>query len=147
MHPESDPLAQHFPSPEELRVLEERWQKGVLKSRVDSILHFTTQNRDELAERLGDAADPSAIVRTLQALIAEKGSAHLAAELKDQIKEMQAEIWYRGERGETDQFKIKQEWTQRHALAWRMWRIKEYLFAAERSSGIIAEQLKRTGTD
>jgi hypothetical protein len=141
MKEQSTPIVDHRPSPEELLVLEERWQKGLLRSRFESLLHFTDIHRDELIDHLGADAAPSAIISRIQELIIESGSAHLAMDLRDQIKEMQAEIWYRGEEGAHDPFLIKQEWTAVYARPWRQWRIKEYLFVAKRSQSPLAEYL------
>ena len=133
-----------YPTAEELRVLESRWNEGALASRVDCLLFFADRHGDEIQRRVGNVSDETALIRAVQELIIESGSLHVPAEVRDEVKEISNEIWYRGERGEYDRDRIQEEWTLRHAPAWRRWRVKEYPFVAERSGPLIAARLART---
>ena len=66
----------------------------------------------------------------------------MAGELKDQKREIENELWYRGEEGNGNRSGIQLEWTARHAAEWRRWRIKEYLFVADRCACEIAALLR-----
>jgi hypothetical protein len=129
--------------PESL-ALERRWYEGRLLLHVDRLMAFVDKNQAEILQLAGANRDVGSLVRATQSLIEQKGSVHLPSELRDQIEEMNAELWYHGEKGDRDSARIKQEWTTLHAANWRRWRIKEYLFIAERCAGEIEARFNRT---
>lgn len=122
----------------ETLALECSWYEGRLLSHVDRLLSFVKANRQKLLEQAGGSVDEQALLNAVKALIRQTGSVDLSAELKDQVKEIHSEIWIRGEKGDYDRRRIQREWTAAHAAAWREWRIKEYLFVADRCAGQIA---------
>lgn len=126
---------------EELLALEQRWFEGKLLERIDRLMLFVENHRNEILSHAAAHRDVGALTEAVKTLILHKGSVHMPSELRDQMREIQAELWYRGERGETDHSRIKQEWTDRHASNWRRWRIKEYLFVADHCAAEIAERL------
>ena len=67
-------------------------------------------------------------------LIQHRGSIHLPSEMADQIKEINNEIWYRGEHGDYNRSKIQEEWAMRYASMWRNFRIKEILFVCDQKA-------------
>ena len=134
MNPKNDdepPLAFEPLTEDELRVLELRWYEGRMLPFADWLFAFVDRNRDEILRLAGGEADPDALLATTRLLIVRRGSVHLAAELTEQMHEIENELWYRGEKGEHDRTGIKLDWTTRHAAAWRRWRIREYLFVAD----------------
>jgi len=112
--------------------LELRWYEGRMLRYAEWLTAFADRHREEILMAAGAAADSAVLLAATKRLIAECGSMHLAGELKDQRREIENELWYRGERGEHDRAGIQQDWTARHAAAWRRWRIQEYLFIADR---------------
>ena len=89
----------------------------------------------------GQIGGTLALLTATKALISQRGSLHMAEELLDQKREMENELWYRGEKGEFDRRRIQQAWTAQHAAAWRQWRVKEYLFVANRCAGQLVATL------
>jgi hypothetical protein len=122
---------------EEQQALEIRWYEGRMLPYVEWIHAFAEKHRAEVLRLAGPHPSPDQLVATVRQLIVQRGSMHMAAELKDQMREMEKELWYSGEKDERARSEIKQRWTTRHAAAWRSWRIKEYLFVA----GLCREQL------
>lgn len=124
-------------TPEEQQALEIRWYEGRMLAYVEWIHAFAEKHRGEILRIAGP--DPSAdqLIAAVKQMIIQRGSMHMAAELKDQMREMEKELWYSGEQDERARREIKQRWTARHAAAWRRWRIKEYLFVV----GLCREQL------
>ena len=125
-------------SAEERAELERRWLKDELRHRHDQVLAFARAQRVEILQLANGSREPAALAAAARRLIARLRSVHQPSEMRDQVREMHNEIWYCGQRGEYDHPRITQEWTARHASSWRRWRIKEYLFLAERSAGEIA---------
>ena len=102
--------------------LELRWYEGGMLLYVERLISFVAQHREEIA--LAAAAnDGASLLAATKRFIAQRGSIHLAAELKDQRQEIENELWYRGENGENCRRGISLDWTARHAAAWRRWRI------------------------
>ena len=71
------------------------------------------------------------IVETIRTCVEESKSVSPAAEMADQINEINNEIWYRGEEGITDRARISEEWTRRYAAQWRNARLQELLFLVQ----------------
>jgi hypothetical protein len=124
----------HFESPDEKEMfaLELRWYEGRMLPYSDWLMAFVDRHREEILRVAKAPRDPAALLAATKQLIVQRGSIHMGSELKDQKHEIQNELWYRGEKGEYDRVRIEQQWTAAHAAAWRSWRIKEYLFVADR---------------
>jgi len=122
--------------------LELRWYEGRMLPYAEWLTAFVERHRDEILLAAGGANEPAALLTATKRLIAEFGSIHLAGELKDQKREIENELWYRGEKGECDRAGIQQDWTARHAAAWRRWRTQEYLFVADRCARQIVALLQ-----
>lgn len=126
----------------ERQLLEQLWQAGRLQRHLDALERFYRQKRDEFKQLLDTTSDNEEIVQIAQYLVAQSGIVDRLTETLDQIKEIESEIWIQGEVGNHDRDKIAEEWTLRHARAWREWRIKEYLYAVERMDSRLAECLE-----
>jgi len=125
-------------SAEERAELERRWSKDELHHRHEQVLAFARAQSAEILQLSNGHRDPAALAAAARLLIARLRSVHQPSEMRDQVREMHNEIWYCGQRGDYDHPRIKQDWTVRHAAGWRRWRIKEYLFLAERCASEIA---------
>ena len=132
MHEHPPLSALEPPCEAELRTLEARWQEGRYRDYVEMLTVFVERHRDEIRQLAGEARDPGALLHAAKRLIAQHGSVDIRSELRDQVGEIHNEIWYRGETGYYDRNGIQQEWTIRHAPAWRRWRLKEYCFVVDR---------------
>jgi hypothetical protein len=128
---------------EERRVLELRWTQGRLQAHVERLLAFAERRRDEILAAVGSDLDPAALVRATKWLVVRQESVHAPSEMRDQVREIHDEIWIRGERGDYDRERIKHEWTSKHAAAWRRWRVKEYIFVADRCTADLVNRLTR----
>lgn len=122
---------------EEHQALELRWYEGRMLPYMEWIHAFAEKHRAEILRIAGPGASPEQLVAAVKQLIVQRGSMHMAAELKDQMREMEKELWYSGEKDERARSEIKQRWTVRHAAAWRRWRLQEYLFVV----GLCRDQL------
>ena len=125
----------------EFTALETSWANGKLRRHVERLLTFVERNRGDILRLAGDACDGEALLSTTKRLIVQAGSVHPPSEMRDQAREIQDEIWICGERGEYDRTNIAHEWTSRHAANWRRWRLKEYLFVADRCAEDIVARL------
>ena len=128
----------------ELFALELLWYEGRMLPHSEWLMAFMDRHREEILRMAGAQRDPRALLAATKQLIVQRGSIDMGSELKDQKQEIQNELWYRGEKGEHDRVRIEQQWTAEHAAAWRRWRIKEYLFVADRCVERIAAELLHT---
>lgn len=126
---------------EEVGKLEMEWRDGKLTSHQAHILKFADQNRDAILRRTSGEMDEPSVVKATRQMIAELGTIQPAAELRDQIQEIQNTIWFGGQRGDYDHARIKREWTEHHAANWRRWRIQQYLLVVERLGSELAHRL------
>lgn len=135
-----DPRLQ--PQAHERQLLEQLWHSGRLQRHLDALERFYREKRKDFKQLLDTTSDNDQIVLIAKYLVAQNGIVDRLAETLDQIKEIEAEIWIQGETGNHDREKIAAEWTQRHARAWREWRVKEYLYAVEQMEDRLAECLE-----
>jgi hypothetical protein len=127
---------------DERRTLEQSWAEGRLSRHVEQILAFLDRQKEDILRLTGGSPDPVEILRTTKRMIVQAGTLHPQSEMKDQIRAIHDEIWIRGEKGDYRRERITEDWTQKHAPAWRRWRIKEYLFVADRCVIPIVGRLK-----
>lgn len=120
---------------EETKIIEGLYKAGQLNNICAHLLEFVSRHKEEIkaiASR-SSRADNGAVDATKQ-LIQHRGSIHLPSEMADQIKEINNEIWYRGEHGDYNRSKIQEEWAMRYASMWRNFRIKEILFVCDQKA-------------
>jgi len=118
--------------------LEDEWQEGDLDHHHKMVLAFAREQRVVILEFAGGSREPIALAGAVRRLIATLRTVHHASEMQAQMREIHNEIWYCGQRGDYDRRRIARDWVERHGETWRRWRIKEYLFVAERSAAEIA---------
>jgi len=118
---------------EQNKNLDDMYAKGQLQGICDHLTEFADRHRGEVFKVAG-SQEPKALIEGLKTLIHQRGSIHLPSEMADQIREINNEIWYRGEKGDFDRSKIKEEWAMKYAGAWRSWRVKEILFVCDKIS-------------
>lgn len=141
MLPACDP-AQFAPANDaELRTLEHNWTSGRLHVHAVRLLGFIDRHRAEILGLAGPDAGTATLLRVVKQQIVRLGSVCTLSEMHDQAREIRDEIWIRGERGDYDRAHIVHEWASRHAANWRHWRLKEYLFVADRCAPALLEHL------
>ena len=106
------------------------------------LIEFVTRHREEIKAMADKNQIYNANIEATKQLIQHRGSIHLPSEMADQIKEINNEIWYRGEHGDYNRSKIQEEWAMRYASMWRNFRIKEILFVVEQKAPEIEVILK-----
>lgn len=128
---------------EEQKIIEGLYKAGQLNSICSHLLEFVSRHRDEIKTiaAKNHRVDNTVLDATKQ-LIQHRGSIHLPSEMADQIKEINNEIWYRGEHGDYNRSKIQEEWAMRYASMWRNFRIKEILFVCDQKAPEIEGILK-----
>ena len=111
------------------------------------VMDLVELRRNEILYLANGTATPAALLEATQRVIGERGSMNHAAVLKDQIKEVEKELWYRGGKGDHDHAGIKLKWTVGHAAAWRRGRIREYQFVAEHYATEVVALLRLASKD
>ena len=127
----------------ELQTMERRWYSGELQSRAERVLRFAERDRADILQRADPHRDPAALIAATQSLIRELRSLDQKAELRDQMREIDNQIWIDGEHHIYDRDRIVKEWAENHAEAWRDWLVKEYLYCTERLADEIVAILLR----
>jgi hypothetical protein len=130
---------------EEHHALEVRWYKGEMLPYVEWLFEFADRQRGEILRLAGPDAGPGQVLATIRQLITQRGSMHMAAEMKAQMREIEKELWYRGEKDPRARAEIKQQWTAKHAAAWRRWRVQEYLFVVDQCGDQLAARVLNPG--
>jgi hypothetical protein len=139
----NDPASEFsLDNPADVAVLRRSWEAGDLLRYVAPVLDFVVRHRAEILVLTSGATDPAALLASTKRFIMRSRIVHFCFEMKDQQREISREIWYCGERGDYDRARIEQDWTARYAADWRRWRIKEYLFVAERCETEIVALLR-----
>lgn len=119
-------------------ILEQKRQAGDF-DRLRLQLHsFVQRHRSDILEVIDDVdvefpdLDHRAnTIASIRAFVEASQGVNPAAEMGDQIKEINKEIWYRGEEGQTDRREISQKWIQDHASRWRSARLQELLYLVD----------------
>ena len=127
---------------EEIRIIGEMYKAGQLNNICLHLIEFVTRHREEIKAMADKNQIYNANIEATKQLIQHRGSIHLPSEMADQIKEINNEIWYRGEHGDYNRSKIQEEWAMRYASMWRNFRIKEILFVVEQKAPEIEVILK-----
>jgi hypothetical protein len=128
---------------EELKIIEGLYKSGQLNGICTHLMEFVSRHREEIKAIASRGIQPNdAFLDATKQLIQHRGSIHLPSEMADQIKEINNEIWYRGEHGDYNRSKIQEEWAMRYASMWRNFRIKEILFVCDQKAPEIEVILK-----
>ncbi|HLP42805.1 MAG TPA: hypothetical protein VK465_14945 [Fibrobacteria bacterium] len=130
---------------EDLRIIEGLYRSGQLNGICVHLLEFVSRHRVEIQSIAHKTRTDQNLLEATKQLIQHRGSIHLPSEMADQIKEINNEIWYRGEHGDYDRSKIQEEWAMRYASMWRNFRIREILYVVDQKAAEIHAILKQDG--
>ena len=120
---------------EEQKIIEGLYKAGQLNNISAHLLEFVSRHKEEIRTMAArNTRTNEGVVEATKQLIQHRGSIHLPSEMADQIKEINNEIWYRGEHGDYNRSKIQEEWAMRYASMWRNFRIKEILFVCDQKA-------------
>ena len=127
---------------EETRIIEGLYKSGQLNGIATHLLEFVSRHKQEIQSVARKTRSDQDLIEATKQLIQHRGSIHLPSEMADQIKEINNEIWYRGEHGDYNRSKIQEEWAMKYASMWRNFRIKEILYVVEQKAVEIQAILK-----
>lgn len=125
----------------ELKTLNAEWEAGKLSGISGHLLEFVDRHRAEILSLARDSYSPEDLLAATRQVVRQRGFIHLPTDMADQIREISNEIWYHGERGDFNRAKIQEEWTVKHAMTWRKWRVKEILYVVDRRASDVAATL------
>lgn len=141
----------------ELEELKTDWEAGKLSNIARDLREFVLNHRADILEyrdkvlgrlRGASVSDDLAI----RMYILQIRSISPQGEIRDQLQEIEREIWYRGEKanGNIDRQQVAREWCLRHAPGWRDHRVMAIVFVIERIKDdlvrILNEKNQRTGS-
>jgi hypothetical protein len=129
------------PTQDELKTLKREWDEGRLDGISTHLLEFVDRHRKEILAIAHDSYAPEELLGAVRYWVRQKGFIHLPLDMADQIREISNEIWYHGERGDFNRAKIQEEWTVKHAVTWRKWRVKQILYVIDRRASDVAAAL------
>ena len=123
----------------ELEELKTEWEKGRLASIARDLLEFVRNHRADILEyrekhlKKLRGVQPSDDL-ALRQYILQVRSISPQGEIKDQLKEIESEIWYRGENegGQVNRQDVAREWCMRHAPGWRDHRVMAIIFVLDK---------------
>ncbi len=127
----------------DMKILAEMFDAGQLGSICEHVLDFVNRHRQDII-KMAQGKEDVHLLEATKILVRQRGSIHLPSEMADQIREINNEIWYRGEKGDFDRAKIKEEWAMKYAGAWRTWRVREIIYVIERMAVPIINSLRKT---
>ena len=116
---------------DEQEYIKQKYKAGALKSIEEHLDEFIDRCKPEIEEIIQDSKGEIDFIDAIKKIVQKKGSIHLPSEMADQIKEINNEIWYRGEKGDHDRAHIQEEWAMKYAADWRSYRIKEIIYVIE----------------
>ncbi len=124
--------------------LAEKFENGGMEKIYNHLVGYIERNLSAFKNKCVDSSNfPENCMELIESEISRKGSVHLPSEMADQIKEINKEIWYRGEDGVGDRQEIKDEWTQRYSRKWRKARRIEILYVLKRRRNEILELIEK----
>ncbi|MCE9583229.1 MAG: hypothetical protein K8T20_12120 [Planctomycetes bacterium] len=123
----------------ELQELKTEWDAGRLASIARDLLEFVRNHRADILnyrdahlKRLRGAKVSDYLA--IRMYILQVRSISPQGEIRDQLKEIEQEIWYRGENagGQVDRQEVAREWCMRHAPGWRDHRVMAIVFVLDK---------------
>ena len=132
-------------------VLKKKLAEGSFDRLRDQLHSFVKRHTDEILEIAADVDHEfpgidrrDNLLATIRAMVEASQGVSPAAEMGDQIKEINKEIWYRGEEGKTDRKQISQEWVQKHSSHWRNARLQELLYLIDNEPAPLIDLVEKS---
>ena len=127
-----------------LEEAERKYQEGTLKQTETYLLDFIERHLEEIIDIASEDGEPKDedILNAVKGEILARGSIQPAAELADMIKEINKEIWYKGE---TEKYgpnpkNIAEQWQAEYAIKWHEARLFEIFVVLEHcASAVLAK--------
>jgi hypothetical protein len=134
----------------ELEELRSDWDSGRLSDLARDLIEFVRSHRTDILEfRDRQLARLRGVPLTddlaIRMYILQIRSISPKGEIKDQLQEIEREIWYRGEHGSgVDRQEVAREWCLRHAPGWRDHRVMAIIFVFDRIKDQLLELLRES---
>jgi hypothetical protein len=125
--------------------VEDKYRKGDLRLTENRLIGFVERHRDEILEIAYDESpepDDDTLLDSVGFFILSKGTIHPPSEMADLIREINREVWYRGEQGVLDTRKVAEEWQEKYAAKWREARLFEAFIVMEHCAATIVDRLR-----
>ena len=125
--------------------VEEKYRKGELKLTESRLIGFVERHREDILEiAYDDSSEPDdeTLLDSVCYFVLSKGTIHPPSEMADLIREINREVWYRGEQGILDSRKVAEEWQEKYAATWREARLFEAFVVLEHCSEAIISRLR-----
>ncbi len=127
---------------DDLEIIANLYNTHQLDGICQHLLEFVKRHRTEILAMAHKSKAKNILIDATKQLVQHRGSIHLPSEMADQIREINNEIWYRGEHADYDRSKIQEEWAMKYASMWRSFRIKEILYVADQKANEIETILR-----
>jgi len=118
-----------------LEEAEKKYSEGALKQTETYLLDFVERHLEEIIDIATEngAAEDEDILTAVKGEILARGTIQPAAELADMIREINKEIWYKGEAAHRSQNPkyIAEQWQAEYAVKWREARLFEVFVILE----------------
>jgi hypothetical protein len=124
--------------------VDSKFESGELNKLFQHLLDFVVRHQSDIlvmANELNGSTDETLLEATRK-LVLRLGTVHPPSEMADQIREIQKEVWYRGEEGNSDMVGIKEKWSEEYAMKWREARTYETFYLIEKRSVELLAKLK-----
>jgi len=124
-----------------LEEAEKKYREGTLKQTENYLLAFVERHLEEIMDIANDNgnANDEDIIDAVKGEILARGSIQPAAELADIIREINKEIWYRGEAENQSQNPkdIAEQWQVEYAAKWHEARLFEAFVVLEHCTNTV----------
>jgi len=127
-----------------LEEAEKKYSEGALKQTEAYLLDFVERHLEEIIDIATEngVAEDEDILTAVKGEILARGSIQPAAELADMIREINKEIWYKGEASNKSQNPkyIAEQWQAEYAVKWREAKLFEIFVILEHcASAVLAK--------
>jgi len=127
-----------------LEEAEKKYREGSLKQTEKYLLAFVERHLEEIMDLAKDNGNPNDedIIDAVKGEILARGSIQPAAELADIIKEINKEIWYRGEAANQSQNPkdVAEQWQAEYATKWQEARLFETFVVLEHCTSTVLDK-------
>jgi len=124
-----------------LEEAEKKYREGALKQTETHLLDFVERHLEEIIDIAAESSEAKDedILNAIKGEILARGSIQPAAELADMIKEINKEIWYKGEAANRSQNPkdIAEQWQAEYAVKWREARLFEIFVVLEHCASTV----------
>jgi len=123
---------------DELKQIKQNYQRGKYSSLSKSLKLFIRKNARKILVFKGEFEEEQKTKLTLEEavrfFILDRKIIDLQSDIKEQLKEMDKELWYRGEKQENpNRDQTYMQWIKQYGAAWRIHRTREIVYVFNQS--------------